>query len=132
MEQENQVLEYKCPSCGGGLQFEQGSQSMQCPFCESTFEVDQVVDYNAQQMMSDEPDFQWEESQPDSLSEDEQAQLKSFTCPSCAGEIVTEGTTAATFCPYCDNPTILPGRVSGGQKPDGVLPFKTSREDAKA
>lgn len=58
--------------------------------------------------------------------------MQSFLCPSCGGEILTDAHTAATFCPYCANPTILPGRVSGGWKPEGVIPFKTSKEDAKA
>lgn len=132
MDHQTQVLEYICPSCGGGLHFGQESQSMKCPYCDNRFSIDEVLEYNAQLSSVSEPEFQWEESQNISLSEEEQAQLKSFTCPACGGEILTEETTAATFCPYCDNPTILPGRVSGGLKPDGVLPFKTSREDAKA
>lgn len=45
---------------------------------------------------------------------------------------MTDEVTAATFCPYCGNPTILPGRISGGLKPDGVIPFKLGKEDAKA
>jgi len=132
MEQINQVLEYICPSCGGGLHFGEDNQRMKCPYCENKFDIDQVLAYNAQLCTVSEPEFQWEDAQTGSLSEEEQAQLKNFTCPACGGEILTEETTAATFCPYCDNPTILPGRVSGGLKPDGVLPFKTSKEDAKA
>lgn len=44
---------------------------------------------------------------------------------------MTEETTAASFCPYCDNPTIMPGRLSGGLKPDAIIPFRTSKEDAR-
>lgn len=131
MEQENPVLEYKCPNCGGSLHFGEDNQRMNCPYCDSGFSIDEVLNHEAN-LGSDEPEFQWEESATESWSEEEQAQLKTFTCPACGGEIVTEETTAATFCPYCDNPTILPGRVSGGLKPDGVIPFKTSKEDAKA
>ena len=132
MEQENQVLEYKCPSCGGGLHFGEGNQRMKCPYCESEFDLDDIVSYHVNQDQSEEPEFQWEESQQSTLSDAEQNVLINFICPNCGGEILTEETTAATFCPYCDNPTILPGRVSGSIKPDGVIPFKTSKEDAKA
>ncbi len=130
MEEKTAVLEYKCPNCGGGLHFGEENQRMRCPYCDSEFDVDQVLEYNVQQESGPE-EFQWEDAQPQSFNEAEQAQLHSFICPSCGGEIVTEQTTAATFCPYCDNPTVLPGRVSGGLKPDGVIPFKTSKEDAK-
>lgn len=132
MEQETQVLEYKCPSCGGGLHFGEDNQRMKCPYCESEFEIDVILDHNAKLEESQDSDFQWEESHPENLQEADQNRLINFTCPNCGGEILTEQTTAATFCPYCDNPTIMPARVSGGLKPDGVIPFKTSKEDAKA
>lgn len=132
MEQGVQVMEYICPCCGGGLHFGEDNQKMRCPYCDNTFSIDKILEYNIEMSTTDAPDFQWEESTTESWSEAEQESLKSFVCPSCGGEIVTEETTAATFCPYCDNPTILPGRVSEGLKPDGVIPFKTSREDAKA
>jgi uncharacterized CHY-type Zn-finger protein len=132
MVQETQVFEYTCPCCGGGLHFGEYNQRMRCPYCDNTFSIDEILEYNIQLDPSGDPDFQWEESTTESWSEAEQENLVNFVCPSCGGEIVTEETTAATFCPYCDNPTILPGRVAGGLKPDGVIPFKTSREDAKA
>ena len=131
MEQENQVLEYKCPNCGGFLQFGEDHQRMQCPYCDSRFDIEDVLDHNAN-LTSEEPEFQWEESQTESWSESEQNQLKSYICPACGGEILTEETTAATFCPYCENPTIMPAQVSGGLKPDGVIPFKKSKADAEA
>lgn len=132
MEQPASVLEYKCPNCGGCLHFGEDNQQMTCPYCDSTFDIDQILTHNVQLDASEAPEFQWEQPQTENLSESEQNALKSFVCPSCGGEILTEETTAATFCPYCDNPTILPGRVSGGLKPDGVIPFKTGKEDAKA
>jgi hypothetical protein len=45
--------------------------------------------------------------------------------------LITNENTAATFCPYCDNPTIIQGRLSGEIKPDAVLPFRTSQENAR-
>ena len=58
--------------------------------------------------------------------------MSSFQCPSCGGKILCDDTTAASFCPYCDNPTIMPSQVSGGVKPDAVIPFIKTREDAQA
>ena len=39
-------------------------------------------------------------------------------------------TTAATSCPYCGNPTVVPGQFSGVLKPDYVIPFKVSKKEA--
>ena len=131
MEQENQVLEYKCPNCGGFLQFGEDHQRMSCPFCDSQFDIEQVLEHEAN-LNSSEPDFQWDDSTTQEWADSEEASLRNYVCPACGGEILTEETTAAIFCPYCGNPAIMPGQVSGGLKPDGVIPFKTSKEDAKA
>ena len=58
------------------------------------------------------------------------ADMKAYCCPSCGAELLCDATTAATSCPYCGNPSVLPGQFSGILKPDFVLPFKLSKEDA--
>lgn len=54
-----------------------------------------------------------------------------YTCPSCGAEIVTDETTAASFCFYCHNPVILQGRLDGQYQPDLVIPFSIDREKAR-
>lgn len=131
MDQPGSVLEYKCPSCGAGLTFGNENQKMTCAYCDNTFEMEAVLAYN-DSLNQNKDSFTLEETSSSQWSEDEQAYVKTYTCPSCSGELLTDENTAATFCPYCGNPTILPGRVSGGIKPEGVLPFRKSKEDAKA
>ena len=128
MNGANTVLEYKCPCCDAPLKFDDTLQKMRCEFCDNEVTIEAVREYN--DVGSDE-EAQWEEpsAQWDSA---EQESLQSFTCSACGGEIISDENTAATFCPYCENPTILPGRLSGGLKPDAVIPFKTSKEDAKS
>ncbi len=130
MPMDTHVIEYKCPCCDAGLVFGEDTQQLTCEYCSNTFEIDAVKAYNDSQQQIEET-FDWEEGENQTWSEAEQQTMRSFVCPSCGGEIVTEEHTAATFCPFCDNPTIMPGRVSGGWKPDGMIPFKTSKEDAK-
>lgn len=126
------VLEYKCPCCGAGLSFSGAEQKLFCEYCDGTFELDAVKDYNDALNDTLEEGFQWDEQESGELTEDEQIGMHSFICNSCGGEIMTETTTAATFCPYCDNPVIISRRVVGGLRPDAVIPFKTTKEDAKA
>lgn len=123
------VLEYKCPCCDASLDFNPDAQQLKCEYCDNSFEIDAVREYNEQE---DTPDkFDWDSTPSSQWSADEQSHLQTFLCPSCGGEILSDENTAATFCPYCDNSTIIPVRVSGGLKPDAVIPFKTSKEDAK-
>jgi len=126
------VIEYKCPCCSAGLQFEDDSQQLQCEYCDNTFDLATVRAFNESQAASDAEQVQWETEQQQNFSEEEQSAIQSFICPSCGGEILSDQSTAATFCPYCDNPTVMPSRLSGSIRPDGVIPFKTDKEDAKA
>lgn len=131
MAQTTQVLEYKCPNCGAGLPFQEESQKMTCQYCDSSFDLDEVVAYNDKLMEKEAAPISWDDTTTKEWETGETEALRSFTCPSCAGKLLTDDVTAATFCPYCGNPTILPGRVSGGLKPDGVIPFKLGKEHAQ-
>lgn len=58
--------------------------------------------------------------------------VRVYNCPSCGAELICDVNTAATACPYCDNPAIIPGQLGGALKPDCVIPFRLKKEDAKA
>ena len=132
MDQQAPVQEYKCPCCNAGLRFDGESQQLTCAYCDNTFELETVKAYQDSSPSTSDTIHWDEESKAQQWSEQEHLHIHAFQCPSCGGEIITEETTAATFCPFCDNPTIMPSRLSGGLKPDAVLPFVKTKEDAKA
>lgn len=125
------VLEFKCPCCNASLMFTGETQQMKCDYCDNTFDIATLKAY----LESQEPDHPaeviWEECQKPEWNEEDQSQIRTFLCEACGGVLITDRHTAATFCPYCGNAAILPGRVSGGLKPEGIIPFKTTKEDAK-
>ena len=129
MSQSTSVLEYKCPCCGAALSFSEEEQALKCDSCGNELEAESVKAFNE---APKEESFSWDETSRSNLSQAEVEALQSFTCPSCGGELMTDGATAATFCPYCDNPVVLPGRVADSLRPDGVLPFQKTKEEAKA
>ncbi len=132
MEQTSAVIEYKCPCCDAGLAFSADAQQLSCDYCGNGFEIDAVRAFNEGAAKIPQEEFQWEEPEIRQWSEEEQSHIHAFTCPSCGGQILGDENTAATFCPYCANPTILPARLSGGVKPDGVIPFRKTKADARA
>jgi DNA-directed RNA polymerase subunit M/transcription elongation factor TFIIS len=125
------VLEYKCPCCGAGLIFGEEIQKMTCEYCDNTFDLDTVRAYADASEPVGEDVFTTDAVETGQWSDAETAELNCFTCPACGGEIVTDENTAAIFCPFCDNPAIISTRLSGGLKPDAVIPFSTSKEDAQ-
>ena len=129
MASANQVLEYKCPCCGAGLAFDEQSQKLSCGSCGNQFELDAVKAFSDTTPMED--TFEWDQQSTEELTEEERQAMQVFTCPSCGGELLTDHQTVATFCPYCDNPAIIPGRTSKSLRPDGVIPFVKTQKDAQ-
>ncbi|MFA9376797.1 MAG: hypothetical protein ACERKZ_08580 [Lachnotalea sp.] len=58
-------------------------------------------------------------------------EVKSYHCPTCGAELVTDVNTTATFCNYCGNSALIESRIIQ-DRPSAVIPFSTSKEEAKA
>lgn len=72
----------------------------------------------------------WDTSSLNSDWGEDAANMKVYNCPSCGAELICEGTTGATSCPYCGNPTVVPGQFTGALKPNYVIPFKVTKDAA--
>ena len=129
-----QLTNYQCPACTGPLHFDGASGKLVCDFCGSSYDTAEIEALYAEKEAAAETAAQNKQAPPpDSVwSENEAAGLRSYSCPSCGAELICDASTAATSCPYCGNPTVVPGQFSGALKPDFVLPFKLSKEDAVA
>ena len=128
------VSEYKCPCCGAPIIFDSVQQLMACQSCGNTFSVDTVQAFNAAQNDAQAQDnYGWQnyaEQNAEWHTDDSGNPMHVYICPSCGGEIITDSTTAATKCPYCDNNTILNEQLSGSFRPNYVIPFKITKEQA--
>ncbi len=122
----SQVTNYKCPSCGGPLRFDEALGKLQCDFCGSIFTTAEV---EAMFQQADEAASQAKEKEYSAGELD--PDLRAYSCPSCGAELIMDATTAAGSCPYCANPTIIPTQFEGEFKPDYIIPFKFDKEAAK-
>lgn len=124
-----EVLAYKCPNCGAPINFNSKSQMMACGSCGTEMDTAAFKAYDAA-LKEAEPQTEavWADAEV-SLWKD--ASLAASVCKSCGGELITEGTTVATQCPYCGNAAIMPTKVSDILRPDYVIPFKLDKEAAK-
>lgn len=114
------AVSFKCPNCGGDLKFDPATQKYKCEFCISTFGQEELEQSNPQVQQTDEPMQE---------QADENGAVI-YSCPSCGAQIVTDATTAATFCYYCHNPVVLQGKLSGEYEPDMVIPFAVDKKEA--
>ena len=148
----SQVTNYKCPACTAPLHFVGASGKLECDFCGSKYDVAEIealyadkeakaveaakqADTKAEQNRKKMADMEadgWDTSGLNSDWGKDADGMKAYSCPSCGAELICDETTAATSCPYCGNPTVVPGQFSGALKPDYVIPFRLSKEDAVA
>jgi uncharacterized Zn finger protein (UPF0148 family) len=146
-----QVTNYQCPACTGPLQFSAETGKLGCEFCGSVYEVTEIEAlYAEKDAIAAEnkaaADAKREETKASKasggnewdvsgLSDDWGAEAKGmrvYNCPSCTAELICDENTAVTSCPYCGNPSVVPGQFSGALKPDFVIPFKVKKEEAIA
>lgn len=125
------VFDYKCPCCAGKLEFNSGVQKMKCPYCDNEFEMELLKEIDEEINSPKEDVMEWREPSGGSYAGEEAANLRAYICQSCGGEVVSDATTSATSCPYCDSPIVMKGQVSGELKPDLIIPFKFDKEAAK-
>ena len=125
------LQEYKCPCCGGAIAFDSTIQKMKCPYCNTEFEMDSLKGYDAELQDEETDSMEWETAAGGEWGEGETDGLRTYVCKSCGGEIVGDANTAATSCPFCDNPIVMMGQFSGSLKPDLVIPFKLDKKAAK-
>ena len=150
-----QVTNYQCPACTAPLYYSAKSGKLACDYCGSSFDVaeiealyarkeaeaaaaKQAADVKAEAAQAAKAEAAeaaaasggWDTSD---LSRDWGAEadgLRVYSCPSCGAELICDQSTAATACPYCGNPAIVPGQFSGALRPDYILPFRLSKDDA--
>lgn len=128
----DQITNYQCPSCGGPLHFDSETQKLKCDYCGSVFAVAEIEElYQEKNEQAASAGTQLQESH-DTLqwSEEEAQHMRAYSCPSCGAQLICDENTAATSCPYCGNPTVVPAQFDGALKPDYVIPFKLNKEQA--
>ncbi len=125
------TIEYKCPCCGGNVEYNSAQGTMQCPFCDTIFDVAALMDKDEELSQAKPDQMEWQQTPEATFDAGSMNGMNVFTCKSCGGELMTDANTAATKCPFCGNPIMLSGRLSGALKPDLVIPFKVSKQEAK-
>jgi len=110
----------KCLNCGSPLEFNPETQLFVCSTCQSEFSREKLG-RNLDDLNDD------DEEQREFYDEN----IKEYHCPSCGAEILSDENTTTDFCVYCRNPVVFKGRVNGELKPDLIIPFKITKEEAK-
>lgn len=125
------IARIQMPELRRGDPFDSGTQKMKCPFCEAEFDVGALKALDEQLNSMQPDDLSWETRAGTEWREGETDSLRVYSCKSCGGEIVGDANLAATSCPFCNNPVVMMGQLSGNLRPDYVIPFQLDKKAAK-
>ena len=56
------MQEFKCPCCGGSIEFDSSAQKMKCPFCDTEFDV-KALSEHAKAVEEEQPEEEEEEEE---------------------------------------------------------------------
>ena len=108
---------YKCPYCGGSLVYSAKEQMLLCSFCGNA-------------MTSEKIELLSQINAPDQGEADENDDRQEIICNSCGAKISADKNTSATFCAFCGSPSLITQRLTKRFRPDYVIPFKITKEEA--
>ena len=126
MEHQEEVIEqvdtntYKCPECGAPMRYNPETSSLHCDYCSRIINLEK-------DLSNEEVDFFSAES--DNLSWQNETQI--IKCESCGSENVVSKKEMSTVCPFCGSKQVVSYDAIAGIKPNRVIPFKLSLDDAK-
>ena len=109
---------HKCPSCGGKLIFNPEIQLLICNFCENT--------YSPEKLEVLEQIRPADTGEADETEEDK----NEVVCDNCGAVLITDNDTTSTFCAFCGSPAVITRRLSNQFRPDYIIPFKITKEEA--
>ncbi len=109
---------YKCPNCGGEIQYQPENGKIKCEYCGSVFSVDDNME-KTRRSAEEHNDFD--------------SNGKIYTCSQCGASIYATEETGVTFCSYCGSQAFLESRIKGDENimPDVIIPFKISKEECE-
>ena len=108
-----------CSNCAGRLVYDIAKRGVKCCSCESVFTVEEIPEVNDQNNLETSDKIQ------------RTMDCNVYTCNSCGAEIVINDTEASTFCVYCGNPSIVFSRMTSMKRPECIIPFTVTREQAE-
>lgn len=122
---------YQCPQCSAPLIWKNGE--LVCESCGASYkEEDMRALSEAMQENAGQSSLDWNKCRnAQTFTAQEESALQEYNCPACGAVLVTSAATAATKCAYCGNNALIPKQFSGELRPDAILPFAVSREDAE-
>ncbi|MFI0396186.1 TFIIB-type zinc ribbon-containing protein [Paracoccus jiaweipingae] len=150
---------FPCDSCGASLRFTPGQDALGCPWCGHVQHIspgaaraparqdgggaegdDRLLDqpgtgralqWDAQHKAPELVEIPLERGLRLDASSEIAHSIRTLSCPNCGARMEIDGPTHATDCPFCATPVVTDTGPTRQIKPQGVLPFVLSEDQAR-
>lgn len=120
---------YTCPGCGATVEYDPADEKLHCPFCKKSYSpeerarlIGEATQDNASTLPSE---------VKDRLRESNTIPMHVLQCSACGAELAMNHVETSSFCPYCGNATVATDRLVDYLKPEYIIPFKITKEEAE-
>ena len=110
----------QCKNCAGQLVFDPAKQMLVCGHCEGRFKPEEF-DVSEKIPLWDKKAVSMNEVY--GTDSEEFMDCYVYSCGSCGGEVIINGSEASTKCIYCGNSTVIFNRISRQKRPKYIIPF---------
>ncbi len=130
------MKQYNCKNCGAVLYWNPNSSCLECEYCLTKYNIsdfeqeEQIAEENAKSEIEQKFVPEQADENMQATDESENNDLVVYKCSNCNAEVVTSKTTIATTCAFCGEALSITNKIVNDFKPDYVVPFKITKEQA--
>ena len=119
---------YPCERCGADLRFAPGQTTLVCDYCGHR----QTVAPAGRDRLAAMAEIELAPALSDRLPPEMIEESRSTQCPNCGARFELDPAVHAAECPYCATPVVTDTGRSRHIKPQALLPFRITEDEARA
>jgi predicted RNA-binding Zn-ribbon protein involved in translation (DUF1610 family) len=118
---------FPCPQCGADMRFAPGGDTLVCDHCGFT----QSVEGAGARPAGTVRELDLQAALDNRLPPSETVEARMTRCPNCGAAFEFGASEHARTCPFCATPVVVDTGTERHLKPQGVLPFSVSEQQAR-
>lgn len=119
---------WPCSQCGADLRFAPGQTELRCDHCGHLETIPQAAAPKKARALGE---IDLAHGLADDLPAGAEEEVRSTSCPSCGAVVEFQGAAHATECPFCATPVVIDTGSHRRLKPQALVPFQLSEEQAR-
>jgi predicted RNA-binding Zn-ribbon protein involved in translation (DUF1610 family) len=119
---------WPCSACGAELRFAPGQTQLVCDHCGHAQTIPEADAPRRSKAMGE---LDLARGLRDDLPDGVVQEVRSTSCPNCGAVVEFKGADHASQCPFCATPVVIDTGSQRRLKPQAVLPFQLTEEQAR-